>query len=321
MIASYPTNPNDRSEWIVAQRPRRATLDPEKPYLFLAEEECAFTGEVVPVSTIFLTNRECPWRCLMCDLWKNTLLGKVVPGAIPRQIAYALERLPIARQIKLYNSGSFFDPNAIPPSDYPEIARLVRSFDRAIVECHPALVTQECVEFQDLLDRPLEIAMGLETAHPEVLERLNKRMTLDQFARAAEFLRTNQIDLRVFILVQPPFMRPEEALHWAKRSIDFAFICGASVATLIPTRAGNGAMEALINTGDFRPPSLETVEAAMQYGLELGRGRVFVDEWDRDRVAASCDHCREVRWQRLHSMNLSQRVLDPIRCPKCGEQR
>ncbi len=28
----------------------------------------------------------------------------------------------------------------------------------------------------------LEVAMGLETAHPEILERLNKRMTLTMFA-------------------------------------------------------------------------------------------------------------------------------------------
>jgi len=70
--------------------------------------------EAVPVATIFLTNRECPWRCVMCDLWKNTLIDSVPLGAIPSQIDYALARLPAARQIKLYNSGSFFDTQAIP---------------------------------------------------------------------------------------------------------------------------------------------------------------------------------------------------------------
>ncbi len=91
--------------------------------------------------------------------------------------------------------------------------------------------------------------MGLETVHPEILERLNKRMTLDQFSIAADFLRRNTIDLRVFILVQPPFMRPSESLYWAQRSLDFAFDCGASAATLIPTRGGNGAMEILARGG------------------------------------------------------------------------
>jgi archaeosine synthase beta-subunit len=86
------------------------------PYAYLVEDERTAAGEIVPTATIFLTNRECPWRCLMCDLWRNTITETVPAGAIPQQIDYALERLPAARQIKLYNSGSFFDPRAIPPA-------------------------------------------------------------------------------------------------------------------------------------------------------------------------------------------------------------
>ncbi len=58
----------------------------------------------------------------MCDLWRNTLTETVPRGAIPQQIDYALAQLPAARQIKLYNSGSFFDKQAIPPEDYEAIA-------------------------------------------------------------------------------------------------------------------------------------------------------------------------------------------------------
>ena len=85
---------------------------------------------------------------------------------------------PRASHLKLYNAGSFFDPRAIPPEEYPAIARLAAPFRRTIVECHPALVGPRCLAFRDLLSGRLEVAMGLETAHPEVLERLNKRMTL-----------------------------------------------------------------------------------------------------------------------------------------------
>ena len=65
----------------------------------------------------------------------------------------------------------------------------MRGFERVIVECHPAFVSERCVAFRHLLGGRLEVAMGLETAHPEVLEKLNKRMTLEQFAAAASFLR------------------------------------------------------------------------------------------------------------------------------------
>ena len=76
---------------------------------------------------------------------------------------------------------------------------------------------------------------GLRRCIREILERLNKRMTLEMFAESARFLHENEIDLRAFILVQPPFMRAEEAIDWALRSLEFAFECGATAATLIPT--------------------------------------------------------------------------------------
>src|SRR5207245_1422045 len=261
-----------------------------RPYAFLVEPERAETEELVDVAALFLTNRECPYRCLMCDLWKNTLDERVPVGAIPAQIRYALERLPAARWIKLYNSGSFFDPAAIPPADDEEIARLVAPFERVIVECHPAVLGRRCRQFQERIAGKLEVAMGLETAHPGVLERLNKRMTLDQFARGAAFLAENGIALRVFILLRPPFMSEAEGLEWACRSLDFAFDQGAAVCSLIPTRGGNGAMEALAAAGQFAPPSLASMEAALEYGVRLGRDRVFLDLWDVERFC-TCTAC------------------------------
>jgi len=155
----------------------RRELDPWRPYAFLSEEERSASGEIVPVATVFLTNRECPWRCLMCDLWRNTLQETVPAGAIPAQVAYALARLAPAQQIKLYNSGSFFDRRAIPPEDHAAIATRLDGFERVIVECHPALVGDDCLRFRDLLKGKLEVAMGLETVHPDVLPHLNKQIS------------------------------------------------------------------------------------------------------------------------------------------------
>src|SRR6202167_4699393 len=195
VLSVYPELPADRDRWILARRPARESLDPWRPYAFFVEEECSKDGTVLPVSTVFLTNRECPWRCVMCDLWRNTLTEDVPIGAIPAQIDYALARLSNARQIKLYNAGSFFDRRAIPMDDFPAIADRVKSFERVIVENHPALIGESSVRFRDSLQAPLEVAMGLETVHPAILPRLNKRMSLRQFADAADFLRNHAMDL------------------------------------------------------------------------------------------------------------------------------
>jgi len=315
-LSLYPESPSERDNWILTRRPQRNTLDPTRPYTFLVEDERTASGEIVPVATLFLTNRECPWRCLMCDLWKNTLTETLPAGVIPAQIDFALRQLPPARHIKLYNSGSFFDLRAIPLEDYATIATRLATFERVIVECHPSLVGQHCFQFSKQLGGKLEVAMGLETAHPQILARLNKRMTTEDFARAADLLRDNDIDLRAFILVKPPFMSEEESLEWAARSLDFAFDCGATAATLIPTRAGNGAMEALEITGDFSPPKLDTLEAAAAYGVRLHRGRVFTDLWDL-KPASNCMHCFKARVDRLQMMNLQQTVLAPNQCAHC----
>ncbi|MES2221293.1 MAG: radical SAM protein [Acidobacteriota bacterium] len=291
--------------------------DPMRPWSFLVEEERSAAGNVVQIATVFLTNRECPWRCLMCDLWQNTLTSDTPIGAIPAQINFALQNLRPATQIKLYNSGSFFDRKAIPPQDYASIAQLVAPFERVIVECHPALVGEDCLRFRDHLSARLEVAMGLETVHPEILNRLNKRMSLYQFQEAADRLRENDIDLRVFILVKPPFMPQAEVLEWTSRALEFAFNCGATAASLIPTRAGNGAMEDLAASGDFSPPSLATLEVAAASGIALHRGRVFTDLWDLRRRPV-CTYCHEARIARLHTMNLEQSILPGVACENCG---
>jgi len=318
--AAYPEEPAARRRWIEERRGPRNAVDPTRPHTSFVEEECAEHGEVVTILTVFLTNRECPWRCLMCDLWKNTMTESIAPGMIPAQIDHAVSLLdhgrPRPQHIKLYNSGSFFDRSAIPNEDYPEIARRVRHFSPVILECHPKLVNEEVLHFRDLLGTQLEIAMGLETANPDTLARLNKGMTLDDFAKATAFLRNNGIGVRAFILLKPPFTAEEEGVTWAKRSIDFAFDTGVNVACIIPTRFGNGAMDALAARGEFSLPLLASLEEVLDHGLGLKRERVFADLWDL-QLFSKCAACFEQRRQRLHQMNLSQRVFPRVECPAC----
>lgn len=299
-------------------RGKKSFVQTLKPYASLWEEEVGVNGSLVSTDTLFLTNKECPFRCLMCDLWQNTLDARVPLGAIPTQIRSALAQLPPAKQIKLYNAGSFFDPQAIPPEDYPAIAELLTPFERVIVECHPAFVGERLRTFQSLLTAKLEVAIGLETAHPEVLERLNKRITLAQFQESAQFLATHGVDLRVFILLRPPFLSEEEGLYWAQRSLDFAFECGASVCCVIPVRGGNGVMEVLKEQGDYAPPKIKTLETALEYGLSLGKGRVFADLWDIERfTGCGCDTARIAR---LEAINTTQRIPAPIECCVCVKE-
>jgi radical SAM enzyme (TIGR01210 family) len=298
---------------VLAARGSKNPVDPRRPYAFLVEPECAASGQVEDVATLFLTNRACPFHCLMCDLWRNTTDKRVPAGSIPEQIDYALARLPAARHIKLYNSGNFFDHQAIPPEDHPAIAERVRGFDTVIVENHPRLCGDDVLRFRDQLDGQLEVALGLETVHEEVLVRLNKRMTLADYERAVTFLRRAEIQVRTFILLRPPFLTESEGAEWAIRSLQFAFDLGVQCCAVIPTRPGNGMLEQLMQAGWFASPGMESMEYVLEEGLRMQRGRVFMDLWDCERFYP-CEQCGPLRRARLHEMNLTQRVLPRVEC-------
>ncbi len=326
-MAGYPQGPRSRDLFVLERREIRPALDPWRPQGALLEDERAEGGAVARVAAVFLTGRECRWRCVMCDLWRHTLPGDTPPGAIPAQIDLALAELAEVggarpTHLKLFNASSFFDPQAVPDVDYDSIGVRLAGFERVVVESHPALLGARVDRFQGALQASLEVAMGLETAHPAALERLNKRMTPDQFARAAEALLDRGVAVRAFVLVSPPFVPREEQDEWLARSVEFAFACGASAVSLIPTRAGNGAMEALAADGQFHAPTLADLERSFVLGLERSRGRVFADLWDLDRFAAStaCGSaaCTAARALRLRLMNLEQRVLPSVECAACA---
>jgi radical SAM enzyme (TIGR01210 family) len=299
--------------WIVSCRGRKNPVDPLKPYGWLVEKESTASGKIEDTGIIFLTNHECSFHCLMCDLWKNTSDGPVPAGAIPNQIEWALEQMPDVRHLKLYNSGSFFDVRAIPEIDYKKIASLVSSFESIIVESHPRLINNKCLIFRDMLKPDLQIAVGLETVHPEILGKLNKQMTLEDFRNSISFLTLHGILSRAFVLLRPPFMSESQGIYWAERSIDFAFSAGSECCIIIPVRAGNGAMDQLKERGYFEQADIHSLETVLEYGIGLNAGRVFADVWDLG-LFSSCEKCVDKRTKRLIEMNLSQKITDPEKC-------
>jgi uncharacterized Fe-S cluster-containing MiaB family protein len=336
----YPATASARDRFVLERRGPRPEHDPWRYQGLIVEDERTAQGGRARMATVLLTGRECPWRCTMCDLWTYTTVTDTPPGAIAAQVAAARSALrdqPIpVTGMKLYNAGSFFDPRAVPEADYEAVAGALAGLSRVIVESHPALVGPRVDRLlaalghrrgpggrpDERLPRPderstqLEVAMGLETAHPVALDRLNKRFTLEGFARAGRALDNRGVALRVFLLISPPFVPLDEQDAWLVRSVDAAFSCGAAVVSLVPTRPGNGALEALAGAGSFRAPDLDDIERSFALALShaRGRGRVFVDVWDLEKFSR-CPHCSAARRDRLQAMNLEQIVLPHRPCP------
>lgn len=273
--------------------------------------------------TVFLAGAECPFTCSFCDLWRFTLDGPTPSGALPIQLGRALEglRRPLPERLKLYNASNFFDRRAVPPGDLPGIAELAEPFRAVTVESHASMIGAEAAEFGALLSGRLEVAIGLETIHPEAMTHLNKRLELERFDRAAAFLAEHQIDLRVFVLLGVPYVRPEELVEWTVRTVEYAAARGAARIAIIPVRGGNGEMERLQQLGEFMPPTLRELESALDQSVAVRPSdrptATTADLWDVERLSG-CNACRGARVARLRRMNVTGMTEPAVSCGVCA---
>ena len=263
-------------------------------------DECEpMGGGVASATTIFLTASECPVGCSMCDLWQNTLTGPTPDGAIVQQIDHALSSREPTDWIKLYNSGNFFDARSIPPVDYRAIADRCNAFQRVVVENHPKFGKSRLLQFRDLLSGTLEVAVGLETVQPRWLARMNKNVTRDEFDQYGAWLKSHEVELRVFLIVGVPGISAAEAIRWARLSVRHACRAGARHISLIPARSGHGWNGQAHLLPEISPQQLESLQCDSITDVD-SQSVVCVDLWDIDAGG------HEEVVERISARNLSQ---------------
>jgi radical SAM enzyme (TIGR01210 family) len=320
-------------------RPPKARGDAYAAHGSLLEEERRPGGKIEQALTVFLTGAECPFTCSFCDLWQWTLDGPTPRGALTRQLESVIDAREgwpgegeasdgealegdtrgghTPDRLKLYNASNFFDQRAVPAEDLLGIAKLAAPFASITVESHANTIGAKTLEFARKIPGRLEVAMGLETIHPDAAAQLNKRLDLARFDSAARFLSDNGIDLRVFVLVGAPYVPVDETVAWTVRSVEYAVERGASVVSIIPVRGGNGELERLQGLGHFTPPTLSQLEESLDHSLQFKSAVVTADLWDIDSLPA-CEHCRGERVERLRRVNVSGRAESRVSCGVCG---
>jgi radical SAM enzyme (TIGR01210 family) len=294
-------------------------VDPYTAHGSLLEDERRPDGKIERALTAFLAGAECPFTCSFCDLWRLTINGPTPPGALTTQLEKILGGLdgPMPDRLKIYNASNFFDDRAVPPKDIAGIGRLAAAFDAVTVESHASTIGARTLSFAQRVPGRLEVAMGLETIHPIAAAQLNKRVDLTRFDSAARVLRENSIDLRVFVLLGAPHIPRDESVAWTVRTVEYAVDRGASLVSIIPVRGGNGEMERLQSLGEFTPPTLVQLEAALEACLQCAGAVIIADLWDVDRLPA-CESCRPDRIGRLRLMNLTGQSEPSIACAACA---
>lgn len=299
-------------------RPPKHRFDPYSAHGAIVDNERRPDGRIERALTVFLAGAECPFTCSFCDLWRWTVDGPTEPGALIKQLRAVLDSLegPPPDRLKLYNASNFFDSRAVPKEDVAGIAKILASFNAVTVESHANTIGPPTLAFARQIPGRLEVGVGLETIHPVAATKLNKRLDLARFDRAAAFLSENGIDLRVFVLLGAPHVEADESVAWTLRTVEYAVGRGASVVSIIPVRGGNGELERLEALGHFTPPTLGQLENALDGCLHFKSAVVTADVWDAERLAA-CEHCKPKRIERLQTVNLTGRKESRIACEWC----
>jgi radical SAM enzyme (TIGR01210 family) len=293
-------------------------VDPWHAHGSLVEEERRPDGRIERALTVFLAGAECPYTCSFCDLWRWTTDGPTPPGALATQLREVLDATPppLPERVKLYNASNFFDQRAVPVQDLPAIAELAAPFGGLTVESHARMVGPRTVEFAKMLSGTLEVAIGLETTHPTAIQHINKRLSLTRFDSASGYLADHGIALRVFVLLNAPYVPADETVGWTVRAVEYAARRGASVVAIIPVRGGNGEMERLRALGHFTPPTLSGLEDALDRCLHVAPTVVTADLWDAAKLA-TCTACSASRIERLARLNLTGRAEPRVTCSAC----
>lgn len=242
----------------------------EKPFASWLKKE-RLSGNLLDCLTIILKSGGCSWgRCLMCGyrgVRYPPLPGEELAARMRSQLLWVQERYRGAEygMVKIYTSGSFFDPVEVPAEVREEAARLFRG-RVVIAETRPEHVEESALAaFMDRIDdgtreTPLYVAMGLETASDNVREKsIQKGFTLSDYLQAVHTAHSIGAGVKSYLLLKPPFLTEREACEDVLSSIRVASAWSEMLSLNPCTVQAGTELEALWRRGGYRPAYLWTL--------------------------------------------------------------
>jgi len=125
-----------------------------------------------------------------------------------------------ADTVKVFGSGSFLDEKQVPPKARMFFVEECRKhgIKKLTIESRPEHITRDkLAEFSGV---DLSVAIGLETADNEVLRRINKGFSVEDYAKAADTIKSCGFKVRTYLLVNPPYA--VDIKDNLRKSVEFA---------------------------------------------------------------------------------------------------
>jgi archaeosine synthase beta-subunit len=230
-----------------------------------------YNNETVECLTIIFESGGCSWaRCRMCSYRHERFRAQScdeLAAHLNAQLSWVRSQFCLDEfaMIKIFTSGSFFDPAEVPPSFQSEIAQAFRG-KIVIAESRPEYITPDGIghflkELDDGSHRtPLYCAVGLETTNDGIREKcINKGFSYADFKKAASIAHTAGAGVKAYLLFKPLFLTEAEALADMRSS--FADLAGTvEMISMNPcTVQKRTELERYWKQGAYRPPYLWSV--------------------------------------------------------------
>ena len=224
--------------------------------------------------TILLRTKGCSWAlgenggCTMCGYIQDAKCEIVNQRQIMNQFDFAINNkikdISIDHDnyvMKIFNSGSFFDDTEISNKTrnyiYEKIAKIdnVKEF---IIESRPEYLNNEKIAElrENLKEKYIEIAIGLETVTDYIRTNyINKGMLYNDFKDAVNVCNKNNIGVKAYLLLKPPFLNEQGAIEDCIKSIQALINLGINTISINPVNVQRGTLvEFLWYRNKYRPP-------------------------------------------------------------------
>ncbi len=293
---------------------------------------------VADVLVVILRTKGCSWAwksgCTMCG-YINDASPHATGEKLVEQMKMALSKHGGEPFVKIFTSGSFFDPSEVGEKERAEIIRLLREkgIKKVSVESRPEYIDDETLEKTKKIlgDMYMEVGVGLETSSDAIRQRsINKGFTFSRYTVAMEKLRLHGFGRKTYLLLKPPFLTERQGMDDLSRSI--RDVAGhTDVISINPMNIQKYTLvEHLWKKGQYRAPWLWSLIEAIREALREPPGAA--EEGDHppyivsypsgggtERGIHNCGKCDRHLLSKLREYSLTQsaRVLAEMENAMC----
>lgn len=288
--------------------------------------------EVVDTFVIIFKTKGCSWAlesgCSMCGYFNDSAFEDISGKDLLSQFENAMQKYNGERFVKIFTSGSFLDEKEIPVNVRKKILKkLYETADKVSVESRPEYITNESLsKIKDLYKNKIfEIGIGLETADNFIREKIiNKGFTFDDYTKAADIMKKNNVKLKTYVLIKPPFLSEKQAIEDSLETVEKIKDITDIVSFNPVNVQRNTYVRYLWNRKMYRPPWLFSIIEILEKSKKIApnvRIKCDIVGGGNIRGAHNCRKCDKQFLKSISDFSLAQdtKIFKNLKC-NCSEK-